>query len=52
MNPVFIALVILSAIALWFLLSFLFRPIGELFLKIWEDAMNEMNKNENEEKED
>lgn len=52
MNPVFIALVILGATALWFLLSFLFRPIGNLFFKIWEDAMNEMNKKEDEEKED
>lgn len=52
MNPVFVILVILGAIALWFLLSFLFRPIGDLFSKIWEDAMNEINKNEDEEKED
>lgn len=51
MNPVFIVLVILGAIALWFLLSFLFRPIGDLFFKIWEDAMSEINKSEDKEKE-
>lgn len=52
MNPVFIILVILGAAALWFLLSFLFRPLGNLFFKIWEDAMNEINKKEDTEKED
>lgn len=46
MNPIFIFLVILSAIILWFLLSFLFRPIGNVIFGIWEDAVDEMNKNE------
>lgn len=52
MNPVFIILVFLAAVALWFLLSPLFRPLGNLFFKIWESAMNEINKREDEEKED
>lgn len=40
MNPVFVFLVLLCAAALWFLLSFLFRPIGKLFSKIWQDAVD------------
>ena len=53
MNPVFVFLVILAAAAVWFLLSFAFKPIGGLFYRIWKDAMNEINKNdESEEKED
>lgn len=52
MNPVFIILVLLAAVALWFLLSFLFRPLGSLILRIWQDAVDEISKNEDEEKED
>lgn len=52
MNPVLIILVILGAVALWFLSSFLFRPLGDLIAKIWQDAVDEINKNEDEEKED
>lgn len=51
MNPVFIFLVILAAVAVWFLLSFAFRPIGMFFYRIWKDAVDEINKNdESEEK--
>lgn len=51
MNPTFVILVILAAIAIWFLLSFAFRPIGRLFYRIWKDAVDEINKNdESEEK--
>lgn len=53
MNLVFIFLVILAAVAVWFLLSFAFRPIGRFFYRIWKDAVDEMNKNdESEEKKD
>lgn len=52
MNPVFILLVILAAIAVWFLLSFAFRPLGKLLYRIWKDAVDEINKKESEEKED
>lgn len=51
MNPVFIILVILGAVVLWFLLSFAFRPIGRFIYRIWKDAVDEINKNdESEEK--
>lgn len=53
MNPVFVLLVILAAVAVWFLLSFAFRPIGKFFYRIWKDAVDEINKNdESEEKKD
>lgn len=51
MNPVFIILVIAGAVAVWFLLSFAFRPIGRFIYRIWKDAVDEINKNdESEEK--
>lgn len=49
MNPVFI--VIGVAVAAWFLLSFAFRPVGKFIYRIWKDAVDEINKNdESEEK--
>lgn len=51
MNLVFIFLIILAAVVLWFLLSFAFRPIGRFVYRIWEDAVDEINKiDESEEK--
>ncbi len=47
MNPVFIILVILGAILLWFLLSFVFIPLGKLVYKVVKDAIDIMNKDEN-----
>lgn len=44
MNPVFLFLVILGAIILWFLLSFVFFPLGRLCYRIWKDAIDEINK--------
>ena len=52
MNPAFILLVLLAAVVLWFCLSFAFRPIGRFIYRIWKDAVDEINKNdESEEKE-
>lgn len=52
MNPVFIILVILAVIILWFLLSFVFFPLGKIIYRIGKDAIDEMNREENgEEKE-
>lgn len=44
MNPVFVILVILGAILLWFLLSFIFFPLGKIIYRIWKDAVNEIEK--------
>ncbi len=50
MNPVFFILIILGAIALWFLLSFVFFPLGRLLYRIWKDAVDEINKNDKKHK--
>lgn len=53
MNPAFLFLVVLGLVALWFLLSFAFRPIGRFICRIWKDAVDEIKKNdESEEKKD
>lgn len=44
LNPVFIFLVILALIAVWFLLSFLYEPIGSFFKRIWDKSVEEINK--------
>lgn len=48
--PVFYILVILGAIALWFLLPFLFKPLGRLFTGLWDDAVNVMTEEDINEK--
>ena len=44
MNPVFIFLIIIALVALWFLLSFLFVPLGKLIHRVYKDAVDEMNR--------
>ena len=44
MNPAFFILIFASAILSWFLLSFVFFPLGEFILKIWENTCNNINK--------
>lgn len=46
--PVFYFLIVVGAIVLWFLLAFLFKPIGKFFSKIGNDAINEMKDEEEE----
>ena len=51
MNPAFIILFLLGAVAVWFLLSFAFYPLGRFICRIWKDAVDEINRNdESEEK--
>ena len=40
--PAFMILVVLGLILLWFLLAFLFRPLGRVVNKLWSDAMSTM----------
>lgn len=46
MNIVFWFGLIIIAILLWFLLSFLFKPIGKYILRLWNDAIDEMKEEE------
>ena len=45
--PVFYLLVIIGVIALWFLLAFLFKPIGKFFHRLGEDVKDAMDLNDN-----
>ena len=51
MNPAFVILVILGAVLLWFLLSFVFFPLGKVVYRLWKDAVDEMNREDEKEKE-
>lgn len=46
--PVFIFLIFLGGILLWLLLSFTFIPLGKLAKRLWKDAKDAMNDNEQE----
>ena len=48
--PVFYILVFIAAILLWFLLAFMFKPMGKLGHRIWKDAVDAINEEENETK--
>lgn len=52
MNPVFWLLILIVAIALWFMISFVFIPLGEMLLKKWDKTVeilnNEKQKNQEE----
>lgn len=55
MNPVFIFLILVAAVLLWFLVSFIFIPVGGMIIKRMkkiEDIINyEEDKKTNESKE-
>lgn len=54
MNPVFYLLVIIVAVTLWFLLAFIFYPLGRLLYRIFSDTMHELTREDEKstEKED
>lgn len=41
-------LIVLAAVAMWFLLAFVFRPLGKFLYRIWKDAMNELKEDKDE----
>lgn len=47
--PVFYFLVILGMVLFWFIASFLFKPLGRLFRRLWDDAMEEIQEDKNNE---
>lgn len=51
-NPIFVILVIAFAVLIWFLLAFLYPVIGKIFYRIWKGAVDEINKNDDEEREE
>lgn len=48
MNPVLIILIFIGGGLLWLLCSFLYRPIGKVFKKLWDDAKGSMFDEEKE----
>ena len=52
MNPAFVIIVFLIAILLWFLLSFVFYPLGKLIFRIGQDAIDEINREDKKENKD
>ena len=52
MNIVFWLAVVTLLILLWFLLAFLFRPVGRFFRSIWNGAISEINKTDDNKEED
>ena len=43
--PAFVFLVVIGCIALWFLLSWLYKPVGRFFYRIYKDAVDELTDN-------
>ena len=48
MNPALLILIIIFVVALWFLLSFLYKPIGKFIFRIGKDAIDEIMEDEEE----
>lgn len=44
--PIFWILVVAAAILLWFLLSFLYKPLGRLAKRLWGDAQEAMSEDD------
>lgn len=51
MNPVFWILVILGAIAFWFVLAPIFQTLGDILMEFWDRAKEEMTETDEDEEE-
>lgn len=51
MNPVLIILILLGGALLWLLLSFLYKPLGKIAKRLFDDAKESMEDDEKENKE-
>lgn len=50
MNPALGLIVIIVCIAVWFLASALYKPIGKFIHRIWKDSIDELKSEDREEK--
>lgn len=48
MNPAFAIIVVIVCIAVWFLASSLYKPIGKYVFKIGKDAIDELTADDEE----
>ena len=51
MNPFLLVLILIASVLLWFILSFLFQPLGKYFYGLYEDAINKIKKEEGDKEE-
>lgn len=51
MNPAFAILVVVGLVALWFLLSAIYKPLGKFIYRIGKDAVDAMTEDETENEE-
>lgn len=51
MNILFWLFIVVLLVLIWLLLAFAYVPIGKLFEKIWDDAKDSINYNEEKENE-
>lgn len=51
MNPALWILVLLAAVLLWFIISFIFVPLGRFVLKRWDNVMEILDNDEQKEDE-
>ncbi|MFG6395549.1 MAG: hypothetical protein K1W24_15445 [Lachnospiraceae bacterium] len=49
MNPVLWILILIGAVLLWFIISFIFVPLGRFVLKRWDYVMGIMDSDEQKE---
>ena len=49
MNPALIILVLIGVVVLWFLLSFVFYPLGKTIYRVYKDAIDEINRKDEDE---
>lgn len=47
--PAFYILVLLGIVALYFLMTFTFKPIGKFFHRIWQDTVDTIEEVDNKE---
>lgn len=47
MNIVFWVLVIFIGIAAWFIMTFVFIPLGRVIVHIWKNTMNHIQEEDN-----
>lgn len=43
MNPILIILILLAGCLLWLICAFMFKPLGKLFSRLWNDAEEAIN---------
>lgn len=51
MNPALLIIIVIACVAVWFLASALYKPIGRIIHRIGKDAMDELTSDDEREEE-